>query len=136
MELVEPELPSLPCFPCPHASSCCAYGTTLSDEEAATIEAHHGAGLVYRTRWGEWRTRVRNRRCVFHANGGCTLHDKEYYPTLCRGFPWTDSETGEPYQFDVTICGEFVEGSEILQLQRARLRPRSLQPAQPPLAKR
>ena len=29
-----PAHPSLPCFPCPHASACCAYGVTLSDEEA------------------------------------------------------------------------------------------------------
>jgi hypothetical protein len=123
MRPADSELPSLPCFPCPHASSCCAYGVTLSDEEAATIEANHGAGLVYRTRWGEWRTRVRKGRCVFQVNGGCALHDKPYYPALCGSFPWTDGETGEPYQYDVTICGEFVEGSELMQLQRARLRP-------------
>jgi hypothetical protein len=117
------DLPKLPCFPCPHASSCCAYGVTLSDEEAATIEANHGSGMVYQTRWGEWRTRVKKGRCVFYVNGGCSLHDKPYYPTLCDSFPWTDAETGEPYQYDVTICGEFVEGSALLQLQRARLNP-------------
>ena len=35
-------LPSLPCYPCPHGSSCCAYGTSLTDSEAAAIEADHG----------------------------------------------------------------------------------------------
>lgn len=111
--------PPLPCFPCPHSSSCCAYGTTLSDSEAELIEANHGAGMVYRTRWGEWRTRVRNKRCVFHSGGGCAIHDKPYYPTLCRGFPWTDAETGEPYEYDVTICGEFAVRSELIQIHRA-----------------
>ena len=76
----------------------------FGDEEAAVIAREHGAHLIYRTRWGEWRTRVRNRRCVFFAGGGCTLHDKPYYPAVCAGFPWTDAETGGVYEFDVTIC--------------------------------
>src|SRR5690349_23138852 len=42
-----------------------SYGTTVSEEEAAAIEAKHGDGFVYKTRWGEWRTRVRKNRCVF-----------------------------------------------------------------------
>lgn len=111
---------SLPCFPCPHKASCCAYGTTLNDEEAAAIEANHGAGLVYRTRSGEWRTRVRNKRCALYRDDGCAIHDRPYYPAVCRGFPWTDAETGGPYQYDVTICGEFVERPELVELQRAR----------------
>ena len=114
-----PELPELPCYPCPYNSSCCAYGVTLSDGEAALIQAAHGPGMVYRTRWGEWRTRVKNRRCVFHRDGGCTIHTEPYYPTLCRGFPWTDAETGEPYQYDVTICGEFEARTELIELQRS-----------------
>src|SRR5215212_943844 len=84
-------LPSLPCYPCPYGASCCAYGTTVSGEEAAAITANHGPGLVYETRWGEWRTRVRNKRCVMFRNGGCTIHDQAYYPAMCRGFPWTDA---------------------------------------------
>src|SRR4051812_24845380 len=99
--------PDLPCFPCPHNSSCCAYGVTLSESEAAEIESNHGEGLVYRTHWGEWRTRVRRKRCALFQNGGCSIHDKTYYPSLCRGFPWIDEETGERYEYDVTICGEF-----------------------------
>jgi hypothetical protein len=112
-------LPSLPCFPCPYEASCCAYGTTLSEEEAFAIEADFGTGLVYETRWGEWRTRVRNRRCVLYRNGGCLIHDKPYYPTVCQGFPWTDGETGEPYEFDVTICGAFLQQPELIQIKRA-----------------
>ena len=50
--------PALPCYPCPHASACCAYGVTLSEDEAARISQEHGPGVLYRTRWGEWRTRV------------------------------------------------------------------------------
>ncbi len=112
------KFPSLPCFPCPHNSSCCAYGTTLNEQEAAAIEAHHGPGLVYKTRYGEWRTRVRDRRCVMFQNGSCTIHDKPYYPTLCAGFPWIDAETGERYEYDVHICGEFDKRPELVEIQR------------------
>ena len=36
------DFPPLPCFPCPHASSCCAYGVTLGEEEAAAIGRRTG----------------------------------------------------------------------------------------------
>jgi hypothetical protein len=98
---------ALPCFPCPHQSACCRFGTTVTEEEARAIEAAHGAGKVYRTRWGEWRTRVKKGYCVFHQNNVCTIHGKPYYPEVCKCFPWTDAETGGPYQFDQTICPEF-----------------------------
>ena len=68
------EYPSLPCYPCPHLSSCCAYGVTLSDDEAAAITRAHGEHTLYRTRWGEWRTRVRGGRCVFLRDNVCTIH--------------------------------------------------------------
>jgi len=112
-------LPSLPCYPCPYDASCCAYGTSLSDEEAAAIEAKHGPGLVYKTRWGEWRTRVQKKRCVLYRDGGCTIHDQSYYPATCRGFPWTDSDTGGRYEYDVTICGAFEARLELIEIQRA-----------------
>jgi hypothetical protein len=80
----------------------------VAEDEARAIERHHGAGLVYRTRWGEWRTRVRGGYCVFLRDNRCLLHGKAYYPAVCRGFPWTDAETGGPYQYDQTICPEFV----------------------------
>jgi hypothetical protein len=115
----EPALPPLPCHPCPYNASCCAYGTSVSDEEAAAIEAEHGTGVVYRTRWGEWRTRVRGGRCVFYRDGGCTIHDRDYYPAQCRGFPWYDAESGERYPYDVTICGAFASSPELVVLQRA-----------------
>ena len=112
-------LPSLPCHPCPHNSSCCAYGSSLSDEEAAAITRDFGPGLVYFTRWGEWRTRVRKNRCVLHQNNGCIIHDKPYYPSICRGFPWINGDTGEPYEFDQTICGEIAARPELVELRRA-----------------
>ena len=115
-------LPSLPCYPCPHQSSCCAFGTSLSDKEAAAIEADHGPGLVYFTRWGEWRTRVQKNRCVLFRDGVCSIHDKSYYPTTCQGFPWVDGDTGEPYEYDVTICGEIEARPELIELRRASLR--------------
>lgn len=112
-------LPPLPCYPCPYNASCCAYGATVTDAEAAAIEANHGAGLVYRTRWGEWRTRVRNKRCALFRDGGCLIHDAPYYPAVCRGFPWTDAETGGRYEYDITICGEFEARPELVEIQRA-----------------
>ena len=109
-------LPKLPCFPCPHRATCCAYGTTVSEKEALAIVAEHGPDKVYKARWGEWRTRVVKGRCVFFVDGGCTIHDRSYYPTVCKGFPWTDAETGGPYQYDRTICLEFVHRPELLSL--------------------
>jgi len=112
-------LPSLPCYPCPHAASCCAYGTTLSVEEAAAIEANHGRVWSTRHTWGEWRTRVRKKRCALFRDGGCTIHTQPYYPTTCRGFPWLDAESVGRYEYDVTICGAFEASPELIAIQRA-----------------
>jgi hypothetical protein len=112
------DFPSLPCFPCPHHASCCAYGVTLSDQEAAAIAEAHSPDLIYRTRWGEWRTRVRGGRCVFLRDNVCTIHAEMHYPAVCRGFPWIDAETGGPYEYDRTICPEFVARPELVQIGR------------------
>lgn len=100
------KLPTLPCFPCPHASACCAYGTTLSEREAAELRTRHGEGTIYRTRWGALRTRVVRGRCVFFADGACSIHDDPAYPAICRGFPFTLGDGDEPYPYDETICPE------------------------------
>jgi hypothetical protein len=109
--------PALPCFPCPYQASCCAHGVTLSEDEATVIEANHGPNVVYKTRWGEWRTRVKKGRCALYKDGGCTIHDRPYYPTICGGFPWTDGE-GSRYEFDITICGEFDKRPDLVEIQR------------------
>jgi hypothetical protein len=114
------EFTALPCLPCPHRSACCAYGTTLTPSEAAALAARHGQDTVYRTRWGEWRTRVRKGRCVFLVENLCTIHDDPNYPAVCRGFPWTDPETGGDYLFDQTICPEFLARPELVQLGRGK----------------
>lgn len=111
-----PALPKLPCFPCPHDAACCGYGSTCSDDEAAAIIAEFGEGKVYRTRWGEWRTRVKSGRCVFFNGQGCSIHNQPFYPAVCRGFPWTDAETGGPYEFDRTICPEFISRPDLVQI--------------------
>jgi len=108
--------PELPCHPCPHNATCCAYGATVSEVEAAAITTDVGEGLVYRTRWGEWRTRVVEGRCVFYKGGGCEIHNRPYYPAVCRGFPWVDAETGGPYEYDRTICLEFIGRPELTQI--------------------
>src|SRR5262245_9495438 len=111
-------LPSLPCYPCPHAASCCAYGTLVSEQERAAILINHGPGFVYQTRWGEWRTRVRNKRCVFYRDGNCAIHDQPYYPATCKGFPWFDGTSDNPYPYEVTICGELEARPELIELVR------------------
>ena len=110
---------ALPCYPCPHLSSCCAYGVTLSDDEAAEIARAHGDGVVYRTRWGEWRTQVRGRRCLFLCPPIRTIPAESHSPAACRGFPWTDAETGGPYEYDRSICPEFITRPDLVQLGRA-----------------
>jgi Fe-S-cluster containining protein len=91
---------------------------TLGEDEAEVIAREHGGDVVYQTRWGEWRTRVRQGRCVFLLENRCTIHGRSYYPAVCRGFPWTDAETGGPYEYDRTICPEFVNRPELVQLTR------------------
>lgn len=115
----ESPFPSLPCYPCPYNASCCAYGTTLTDEEAEAIARDFGADVMFQTRWGEWRTRVRNKRCVMYRDGGCAIHDRSYYPETCRLFPWTDAETGGRYPYEVMICGAFEAQPELVELHRA-----------------
>jgi Fe-S-cluster containining protein len=114
------DYPALPCFPCPHHSACCAFGTTVTSEEAAALAARYGEDRVYRTRWGEWRTRVRKGRCVFLVNNVCTIHDDPHYPAVCRGFPWVDAETGGPYEFDQSICPEFTLRPELVSIGKSR----------------
>lgn len=114
--MVEVSFPALPCFPCPHQSACCAHGATLAESEAAAITARYGSDRIYLTRWREWRTRVRGGRCTFLVGNSCELHAEPYYPLVCRGFPWTDSETGGPYEFDRTICPEFELRPELVTI--------------------
>jgi hypothetical protein len=108
--------PTLPCYPCPHQSACCAYGATLSETEAAAVIAARGPDPIYRTRWGEWRTRVSRGRCVFLVNNACSIYRESFYPAVCRGFPFVDAETGGPYQYDRTICPEFLTRTELHQI--------------------
>jgi hypothetical protein len=107
--LTKPIPAKLPCFPCPHGGACCEWGVELSDDEAAAIRARHGDAAVT---WSEdeecWRTAVVGPRCVFWA-AGCAIHDKPYYPSMCRGFPWRYRDTAEPYPYDATICPEVEE---------------------------
>lgn len=106
----------LPCYPCPHQSACCAYGTTLSDTEVEAITRELGTASIYRNRWGEWRTRIIKGRCAFLKKNACSIYDKPYYPAVCKGFPFVDAETGGPYEFDRDICPEFQLRPELHQI--------------------
>ena len=76
----------------------------MSDAEIAAITAAHGKRKLYWSRWGTWRARVLNGRCVFHVGDGCGIHDQPYYPAVGREFPWTDGETGGPSCRPWTAC--------------------------------
>jgi hypothetical protein len=118
--LAEPLFPRLPCYPCPHHSACCGFGTTLSPQEARGIIRKFGKDKVFLTRWGEWRTRVAKGRCVMWKDNSCSIYNTPVYPAVCRGFPFIDAESGGPYQFDKTICPEFLVRSDLVQLGRTR----------------
>lgn len=110
--------PPLPCYPCPHASACCAYGATVNDEEADALRSRYGEDKIYLTRWGEWRTRVKKGRCVFLVDNACSIHADPHYPAVCRGFPYVDAETGGPYIYDQTICPEFEQRDDLHEVRR------------------
>ena len=100
---------TLPCVPCRHEAVCCSWGTFLTESERSAIEAAHPGT----TRWtteqapeGEYRTNVNNGRCVFLADALCALHGERYYPTVCKGFPWTNKTSDDPYPGALTICPE------------------------------
>ena len=105
---------SLPCFPCPHNSSCCSWGVSLAQDEYETMVRLYGESHVeWDAEENEWRTRSDNGRCIFLGDNACTIHDKPEYPRTCRGFPDREGD-GTPYRWDKTICPEFegVPGAE------------------------
>ena len=112
--------PALPCYPCPHDSACCGHGVSLSYAEVKAIRAHHGSALIYRTRWGEWRTRIVRGRCGFLRDNACTIYNKPYYPAVCRGFPWFDADGDGPYEYERSICPEFERRPELVQINPYR----------------
>ena len=112
--------PPLPCFPCPHRSACCSWGADLSRAEAEALGRRYGYDkLRFDAEGGGWRTRVVGGRCAFLGDNRCLVHDDPHYPAVCRGFPWTDAETGGPYRGELEACPEFVLRPEL----RAALRP-------------
>ncbi len=79
----------------------------LLGDEPDQLRMHHGAqSVVWDVEEEELRTRVVDGRCVFLGESGCSIHDKPYYPKVCRGFPWRFAESDEPYGYDLDICPE------------------------------
>jgi hypothetical protein len=104
-----PILPSkLPCFPCPHNSNCCSWGSSLTGDEDAIIAEIYGIDSIM---WDEeengWRTAVVNGKCFFLSDSGsCKIHAEEYYPQVCKLFPY-ESVEGGPYKYDLEdVCPE------------------------------
>ena len=110
----------LPCFPCPHKSVCCKYGTALTREEGKALLAQFGGDFVFydadkKGMWGigeEFRTQTWNGRCAFHQNGGCMIHGHPHYPAMCRLFPFKDARNPLlPHAYDATVCPEVSNSS-------------------------
>ncbi|MCE9584189.1 MAG: YkgJ family cysteine cluster protein [Planctomycetes bacterium] len=116
----------LPCYPCPHKSACCAYGTSLTPGEAKRLLRSHGEGAVYLTHWNEWRTRRRGGKCVFLVDNACSLHDSPDYPAVCRGFPVTDGSGKKPYGPYADICPEIA--TVVAKVERLREKGRRARP--------
>jgi hypothetical protein len=124
------DAPSLPCWPCPHHARCCHWGASLSDDEALALMLMLGDGcVVYDEEDQEWRTALARPHeeagvCVFlevHNGNRCTLHDTALYPSVCRGFPWRDSDSEDRYPYDIiSCCPEFSIRPDLIPLTRAR----------------
>ena len=98
----------LPCYPCPHNSICCRFGTYLTEQEGLSLLKEFGSDFIYRdTDRDEWRTQVWNGRCVFFADGGCKIHRHPQYPSVCAKFPWADGRKPDLLAaWDAAICPE------------------------------
>jgi hypothetical protein len=98
---------TLPCYPCPHKSICCSWGTDLTDKEAELITAKYGKdSLLLNVQEGVYRTQVSDGKCFFMKDNGCSLHAEEYYPAVCKKFPWKNQEGNGKYESDLSICPE------------------------------
>ena len=91
----------MPCVEsdCPHNSICCSWGVSVTDEERPQIIQAYGIdSVIWDEEEKEWRTAVKDGKCVFQKDNRCMLHDKPYYPYYCKIFPF------DGYEYDVTIC--------------------------------
>lgn len=118
-----PVVPSnLPCNPCPHGSRCCNQGTLLTDREALHIGLAHGTEFVeylpprelFARGWfdqppeqGAWTTTITDGQCSLLRDNKCSIHDKIYYPRVCRDFPHRDTlNPSLPRAYDADTCPE------------------------------
>lgn len=107
----------LPCYPCPHQSVCCKYGTTLSEREALALSAKYGKSKIFKNAEGLWRTRVRKGRCVFNVNNSCSIHADPDYPVVCTEFPWFVGDPETPYPTELEMCPQLHGTPELIEAQ-------------------
>jgi Fe-S-cluster containining protein len=102
-----PKNNQLPCFPCPHRSACCRWGTWLTEEEGWKIFTKYPDKVYFDEDVKNWRTQIWDGRCVFYNNGGCTIHNEDFYPSSCKDFPYKDMRNPLlPRAFDAITCPE------------------------------
>jgi Fe-S-cluster containining protein len=80
----------------------------LSNEEGESLLKEFGVEFIFFDNdKKEYRTQTWNGRCVFWKNNGCTIHSHEFYPSVCRKFPWEDGRNPSlPMAYDATLCPE------------------------------
>jgi Fe-S-cluster containining protein len=90
----------LPCASncCPHGSACCYYGVDVTEQEYNAIVADFGENAIVKNGDGNLRTACVDDRCIFLNNNKCQLHNKTYYPEVCRKFPL------DGYESTLDIC--------------------------------
>ncbi len=121
----------LPCHPCPHMSSCCRRGVSVTEDEAAAIVAEFGANaLVWNEEEKGYRTRVQGQRCLFYDGNGCILHNRTIYPRLCLNYPWFGMD-GQLYEYEIDICPEMLIRPDLMVFldERKHLRPSAIRDA-------
>jgi len=113
----------LPCYPCPHKSRCCTYGTTLTHTEAHNLAKTFGSRAVtyldpheLKSRgWfdelpkrGMWATTLHGDRCSMLQGNKCIAHNHSHYPKACRAFPYHDPFEPLPQASDAPLCPEVI----------------------------
>jgi Fe-S-cluster containining protein len=90
------------CDPCPYNGECCVYGVDLVNNEHVLIKEIYGDEAIMFA--DGYRTSIINGRCFFLNDGKCSIHDKIYYPKVCKLYPYEDLDGGEYKSEHVCPC--------------------------------
>lgn len=95
-------------FPCPHNSSCCHDGVTINENEMQLIKYKFGKEyFIWDENEKEYRTKTKNKKCIFLIENKCIIHKESFYPEICREYPLKQGDGEGPYQFEI-VCPEWL----------------------------